>query len=136
MTDTRLYIVFRADLPEMTRAKGEVQAAHAAGSLIFKHALRGARGMNELAEWMGGMFAVIKPNAEIDSAQPKVVMEVDDLPALLKVRDRAFKRSVVAVVVKDAAHTVFSEPTITCVAFGPCSKTDGNAITRGARMRV
>jgi peptidyl-tRNA hydrolase len=36
VSDLRLYIVFRADLPEMTRAKGEVQAAHAAASMIYR----------------------------------------------------------------------------------------------------
>ena len=29
MTELRIIVVFRADLPEMTRAKGEVQFGHA-----------------------------------------------------------------------------------------------------------
>lgn len=131
----RVYVVFRADLPEMTRAKSEVQAAHAVGSLVFKHALRGPEGMNHLARWFGGMYAIIRPDEIIDSDQAKICMEVDDLAALNQIKNRALKRLVMAVMVQDAAHTIFSEPTLTCVAFGPCSKTDGNAITRGARMR-
>ena len=122
----RMYIVFRADLPEMTRAKGEVQAAHAAASLIYK-------GMenhpSRIKQYMGEF------EDHVDQGQAKVCMEVLDSVALYAMTAKLLDRGVPYVLIEDAAHTVFDKPTVTCLAFGPCGKTDGNAITRDARMR-
>ena len=134
MSESRIYIVFRADLPEMTRAKGEVQAAHAVGSLIYDIAAFNG-GVTMLADYMtnGNPFA---PDGIVTEGQMKVIMEVNGLEDLRAVKQRADKRGVSVIMIQDAAHTIFPEPTVTCLAFGPCSKTDGNAITRGARMRA
>lgn len=124
----RIYIVFRADLPEMTRAKGEVQAAHAAASLIFtgmeKHPSR-------ITEYMGTI-----ERGCVKSGQAKIVMEVPNALQLVLIWQKAAQRGINVVAIEDQAHTVFTEPTFTCIAFGPCTKTEGNAITRGARMRT
>jgi len=133
--DYRIYIVFRADLPEMTRAKGEVQAAHAAASLIYQCAQHSA-GMDVLHDYMSYDEGGLSETGLVHKGQTKINMEVDDLPALKKICERAINRNVDFVMIQDAAHTVFDAPTITCVGIGPCSKTNGNAITRGARMRI
>jgi peptidyl-tRNA hydrolase len=127
VSDLRLYIVFRADLPEMTRGKGEVQAAHAAASIVRYCQLHeeGAR----LDDWFG-------PETLGQTAQRKVLLEGENKAALDKMVHRAATKGVPFMWIRDAAHTVFTTPTITCVAFGPCTKTEGNAITRGARMRT
>lgn len=128
----RIYIVFRGDLPEMTRAKGEVQAAHAAASLIYM-------GLNTPGTSRERVIEYMEPTIHdrfVKDGQAKIVMEVVDKDALTEVFERALVRDVPVVCIQDAAHTVFAEPTVTCLAFGPCSKTDGNAITRGAWMRM
>jgi peptidyl-tRNA hydrolase len=121
-----MYIVFRADLPEMTRAKGEVQAAHAAASLIYS-VLRIDPDL--VATYMGEFDSIVS------EGQAKICMEVNDGADLIVTADRAFRRGVPFVRIQDAAHTVFDKPTFTCVAFGPCTKTEGNSIARKARMR-
>lgn len=135
VNDYRIYIIFRADLPEMTRAKGEVQAAHAASSLVYQLAQHPA-GMDVLHDYMSYDDLKAAETGLVHKGQIKINMEVDDLPALQKICERAINRNVDFVMIQDAGHTVFAGPTITCVAIGPCSKTNGNAITRGARMRV
>jgi peptidyl-tRNA hydrolase len=63
-------------------------------------------------------------------------MEVDDFSGLEAIQKIAKKRGVNSVLICDAARTVFDRPTYTCIGIGPCSKTDGNAITRKARKRA
>ena len=116
----RIIVVYRADLAEMTRAKGEVQFGHAVAGVLVQ---------------------VMKSNAELvdhymADNQPKIAMEVDDTDALLKIREKAQKRGVPFFLVTDAAHTIFSEPTVTCIGLGPMNKTDGNSVCREARMRT
>lgn len=121
----RVYIVFR-NLPEMTRAKGEVQAAHAAASLIYcgmkLHPSRIIQYMGEIDNF-------------VHEGQPKIIMEAPDDTTFENVLGKVQERALPHVVVQDAAHTVFTKPTLTCIAFGPCVKTDGNAVTRGCVMR-
>jgi peptidyl-tRNA hydrolase len=115
----RIIVVYRADLPEMTRAKGEVQFGHAvAGVLVQTMALNPAL----VAQYM-------------DDNQPKIAMEVADTGALIKIQEKAEKRGVPFFLVTDAAHTIFEIPTLTVLGLGPMTKTDGNNITRGAKMR-
>jgi peptidyl-tRNA hydrolase len=116
----RIIVVFRSDLPEMTRAKGEVQFGHAVASVMFS-------------------AMQVEPSVVeqyMSENQIKLNMEVDGLEALLKIQEKATKRGVNHFVVTDAAHTVFEKPTITAIGLGPMSKTDGNALTRDARMRL
>ena len=115
----RIIIVFRSDLPEMTRAKGEVQAGHAVASVIYQSMLTNPD--------------IVKQYMETN--QTKLCMEVSTLDDLMKIKEKAEKRGVVYSLIKDAAHTCFSEPTITCIGLGPLSRPDGNNVTRDAKMR-
>ena len=115
----KMVIVFRADLAEMTRAKSEIQAAHAAVAL----ACNVAKHRPELLR------------RYLESGQPKTNVEVDSLEELRAVAAKAAKRGVPFEIIEDAGKTIFEVPTITCVMMGPMSKTDSNSITRGLRMR-
>lgn len=118
-TKLRMIVVFRADLPEMTRAKGEVQFGHAICSCI--------------AEAFEKDPDLVRQY--LSENQTKLCMEVDNLEALKKIKKNAEKRGVIHALITDAAHTVFDHPTTTCIGLGPMSKTDGNSLTRDARMR-
>lgn len=129
MTDTpraatadelRIIVVFRADLPEMTAPKAEIQ---------FGHAVCGA--LKEAVKDDPSVFG-----RYMDGNQPKVNMEVASLDDLHRIVEKCRARGVPCELIKDAAHTVFAEPTYTCVGIGPTTKTNGNAVTRGARMRI
>jgi PTH2 family peptidyl-tRNA hydrolase len=115
----RIIIVFRADLPTMHNGKAEVQAGHAVDGTI---------------EAADAADPTLMPRYRADG-RVKLSMEVDDLSALLKIKEKAENRGVPHFLVTDAGHTCFAEPTITCIGLGPLTKTDGNALTRGARMR-
>jgi len=116
----RMIVVLRADLPEMTRGKGEVQFGHAIATCLVQ-------AMAQDPALVGRYMA---------ESQVKLAMEVDSLEALLKIKEKAQKRGVNHALITDAAHTCFNEPTITCIGLGPMTKTDGNALTRDARMRA
>lgn len=107
-SDTRIAVVFRSDL-EMPRGKSEVQFGHAVSPLITP-------------EYM-------------ESSQMKLSLEVPGVIDLMGLVETAKRRGVPYYVVVDAGRTVFTEPTITCVGFGPMDKTDSNSITRGAKLR-
>lgn len=115
----RIIVVFRRDL-EMPPAKAEVQFGHAVDGCI------------EHAE-----------NAHPDKLERyrsenrmKLSMEVEDEAELWRIMTRASERGVPHYLVTDAGHTVFGKPTVTCIGLGPMSKTDGNSLTRKAKMRT
>ena len=115
----RIIVIFRKDL-EMPPAKAEIQFGHAVATVLYQ---------------------CFKTNPELVEKyfldnQPKISMEIATLEDLIKIRDKAVLREINHFMVTDAAHTVFNEPTITCIGIGPLSKTNGNALTRGAKMRV
>lgn len=95
----RMIVVLRADLPEMTRGKGEVQFGHAIATCLVQ-------AMAQDAALVGRYMA---------ESQVKLSMEVDSLEALLKIKEKAQKRGVNRALITDAAHTCFNEPTITCI---------------------
>jgi peptidyl-tRNA hydrolase len=123
----RMAFVYRADL-DMPRAKGEIQLGHGVGFIVEE--LLGSDGdtpsfsdnLDLLRTWLR-------------SGQPKVNMEVDDMAGLERIMETARRRGVPHRLVIDEAHTVFTERTATCVAIGPMTKTDCNAVTRTARRR-
>jgi peptidyl-tRNA hydrolase len=112
--DLRIAVVFRSDL-DMPRGKSEVQFGHAISMLIH-------RDPDAFIDYLAGL-------------QLKVSLEADDASALERIVEKAKARHVPAVTVVDAGRTIFGEPTLTCVGIGPMSKTDCNAITRGAKLR-
>ena len=116
----RVIVVFRADLPMMTPPKAEVQFGHAVASVLRLAAESDPEAVEQY-------FA---------DNQPKLSMEVPGLTDLEKIAEKAAARGVPHFLVTDAAHTVFDAPTVTCIGLGPLNKTNGNALTRNASMRV
>lgn len=114
--ELRIAVIFRSDL-DMPRGKSEVQFGHAVALLLGECD-------RELA-WL-----------YMSGSQLKLSMEVDGEAGLLEIIGKAEKRGVPWAKVTDAGRTVFGVPTFTCVGIGPMNKTDCNALTRNARMRV
>lgn len=116
--ELRIAIIFRKDI-SIPPGKAEVQAAHAAVSVLYETVTTD----KELAKHY------------IENHQTKISLEVDTLEEMMKIYNKAKKRNITACLITDAGRTVFNEPTITCIGVGPMSKTDCNSITRGASLR-
>lgn len=133
MNDLRIVVVVRNDL-NMPMGKFGVQVGHAVASTLY---LTTIHGPYLAQDYMAYQLLDYQPrtsiSSEIDSGQTKIIVGVDSLDELLKIRDKAIKRCVYHSLIKDAAKTFFSEPTITCLGLGPMTKTDSNYITRGLR---
>jgi peptidyl-tRNA hydrolase len=108
ITDYRLYLIVREDL-DMPVGKAMGQAAHAAEGTLVRSQL--------LAPELTGHY--------LDGAsRKKIVLRVKSLPKLLAVQAKAVEAGLVHHLVTDAAHTVFTEPTITCLGIGPVGPAD------------
>jgi peptidyl-tRNA hydrolase len=55
----------------------------------------------------------------IDGDYAKVVVKCQNLNELLKIRDIASRQQIPLALITDNGSTVFTEPTITCLAVGP-----------------
>lgn len=102
-SELRMWLFIRKDLP-MPSGKLAAQAGHGFGTCLLLTAERDP----ELSQ------------TYLEQAQGKVSVGVKDEDELLKVVEACREEGLVAVVVKDAAHTVFEAPTWTVGAVGPC----------------
>jgi len=91
-----------------------------------------------------GKLSVMVAHASVDAANSttkakfdewrrkgmkKIVLKVEDLKALLKYENLANKSNIKTSLITDAGKTVFTEPTITCLAIGPDSEEKIDKIT-------
>jgi len=109
MAEYKQSIVVRADL-KLPMGKLAVQVAHAAvmaAELAPSKAVRG---------WK-------------DGGQKKVVLRVDGLEDLLRLRDQAHARRLPAALVQDAGLTVVPPGTVTALGIGPAEEEALNALT-------
>lgn len=95
-------IVVRSDL-KISRGKWAAQTAHASLSCCLKV-------LDKYKNWFDAWQKI---------GQKKVVLKVDSLEELLKIKDKAKELRVPYDVVKDAGLTEIPPGTITCIAIGP-----------------
>jgi peptidyl-tRNA hydrolase len=115
--ELRMWLLIRKDLP-MPPGKLAAQAGHGYGTCLW---LSNGRDPDLVALYMS-------------RAQVKIAVAVKNEEELLKCVETCKEAGLVAVSVKDAAHTVFNEPTYTVGAVGPCYRKDLPA--RVARLRL
>ena len=95
----------------MTKGKLAAQVAHASMAFLSNH-LRD----NKILSW----FKLSKAEKEwIENSFVKIVVGVDSLEDLLKVKNEADRRGIKAYIIKDEGRTEFKEPTVTCLGIGP-----------------
>lgn len=117
MTDELyLYVIMRNDI-KIPAGKAMAQAGHG-----FLCALEKARTSSPdlVAKYLSGPIA-------------KVVLQcgIDDLE---KANHALIEANITSVIITDEARTVFKEPTVTCLGFGPVSKSMVPGII--AKMRL
>ncbi len=90
-------IIVRKDL-KLPKGKLAVQAAHAAVSLTLK-----LKEENSFKQW-------------INEGQKKILLQVENLEELLKLKQKIEDYGLKTVLIKDAGRTVIPSGTITCIA--------------------
>jgi peptidyl-tRNA hydrolase len=105
--DLRMWLFVREDLP-MPLGKFAAQAGHGYSTCLW---FSNQHDPNLVATYM-------------DGAQGKIAVSVKNEEELLKCVEACKEAGLVAVSVKDAAHTVFEKPTYTVGAVGPCYRKD------------
>jgi len=108
-------IVMRTDLG-MSKGKLCAQAAHGALS-AYRQACEGSNSTKACAE------------AWESAGQTKVVLRVESEEALLALWRAGHERGFPMGLVRDAGRTEVAPGTVTCLALGPASQSDMDAIT-------
>jgi PTH2 family peptidyl-tRNA hydrolase len=104
-------LVYRRDL-QMRKGKIAAQCAHAAVTLATK----GKAG--RVKTWLR-------------EGQKKVVLSVEDLPALQELHDQLQAAGLPVCLITDAGHTEFhGVPTVTCLGCGPVSDEQVDQFTK------
>lgn len=105
-SELRMWLFIRKDLP-MPPGKLAAQAGHGFGTCL----------------WLAAQRDPALAHAYVGQAQGKVSVGVKDERELLQAVEECKAAGLVAVAVRDAAHTVFPEPTWTVGAVGPCLRS-------------
>jgi len=107
-----MYLIVRGDLEDVT------------GGLIPTGKLMGQAGHG----FCTALIQVIERNGLVAryyaDNQPKIVLKVKNLHALLRAETECKEAGLNHFLVTDAGHTIFKEPTQTCLAIGPCYKSE------------
>lgn len=106
-SELRMWLFIRKDLP-MPAGKLAAQAGHGFATCL----------------WLANGKDPALVESYMMHAQGKVAVGVKDEEELLKSVEACREAGLVAVAVKDAAHTVFDEPVYTVGAVGPCYRSD------------
>ena len=114
---TKQVIIVRTDVFDLTKHIGKLagQVAHASAGLVEKST------KHHLDQWRKDNHA-------------KIVLQVDNLQQLTDIYQQAIKSGIPAIIITDAAHTVFDQPTVTCVGLGPYPSDQLNIITGKLRL--
>lgn len=98
-------IIVRTDI-RMSKGKTASQVAHASVSSFYET----LKYKPEYAyEWLS-------------QSQPKIVLKVNNLDELLKIKKKADELGIINVVIKDAGLTEIPPGEITCIGIGPAPK--------------
>lgn len=112
--ELRMWLVMRTDI-NMPVGKMLAQAGHGFVSALGKADA-------ELAK------------AYLSDSQTKIAVQVASEAALIRVAKEAETSGIPHALIQDAGRTVFSEPTFTCCAFGPCRTDDLSSYLRRLRL--
>ena len=114
----RMYLIVRQDL--------EIPFGKALGSA--GHAFEGAL---EAADKLSPAEALIYRKV---GNRKKIVLRIKTLAKLLALRTKLEENTIPHHLVTDAGLTVFPEPTITFLAFGPVTEEQGRELTKGLQL--
>jgi len=129
MAKVKQVIVIRKDL-NMPAGKLAAQVSHASTGAFLKH-------FNNL----GGILTPKDMESYGNNVHPwltdeftKICLKVDSEQELLDVYQICVSAKIPCSLIKDAGHTVFSEPTITCLGVGPFNSNKIDEITGNLKL--
>lgn len=130
MSKPKQVIVVRGDLVKLLRFEGKLaaQVSHASLGAVFKN--------SKVMEFDGGKMKCIPMDEDCEKwfnvEFTKIVVKCVDEQHILDLYSKVEQSGIPYYsLIKDAGHTVFSEPTITCLGIGPASAEEIDAITGG-----
>jgi len=129
MANIKQVIVVRGDLPELLKRKGKLaaQVSHASLGAVFSESVV------KDDSFTGSEFKMIPMNPVLahwfNEEFTKVVVKCENEQQLLQLHEKVKQAGLLNALIKDAGHTVFSEPTYTCLGIGPAVSGDIDAIT-------
>lgn len=132
-------IVVRNDLRSKLRhGKLAAQVAHASMGAVFAdsvvHEFSNAGVAHDTV--YRGKVIPLKPELEhwLNEEFTKIVLRCDDEAHLLSIHKQAVDAGLLNSLIQDSGHTVFSEPTYTCVGIGPATDEELSPITSKLKM--
>jgi PTH2 family peptidyl-tRNA hydrolase len=110
--DIKQVIVVRQDI-KMSRGKLAAQVAHASVSAFYKT-------LTEKPKYSEQWLA---------NHQPKIILVVNNLDELLKIKEELDKKGIINEIIRDAGLTELPPGTITCIGIGPAPKEKIDEVT-------
>lgn len=124
MANVKQVIVVRKDL-NMPAGKLAAQVSHASTGAFLRH-------FNNL----GGTLTPKDKESYSNNVHPwltheftKICLKVNSEAELLEVHKKCLEMNIPSSLIKDAGHTVFDKPTLTCLGIGPFQSDDIDKIT-------
>ena len=114
MQEMKQVILVRADI-KMPKGKCAAQCSHAAVEATLKSPKR------KVERWR-------------EDGMKKIVLKVKDRRELGQYKKKAEQAGLITALIKDAGHTVFKRPTITCLAIGPDDEEVIDEVTSALKM--
>jgi len=115
--ENKMVIAVRKDL-KLSPGKMAAQVAHAAVNCAFASRKRSP---DRFERWY-------------DEGQRKVVVKVDDLPTLFRLKEEAEDAGLTTSVIIDAGLTEIPPHTVTCLGIGPAPEAVMDRITGGLKL--
>lgn len=125
MDKIKQVIIVRNDL-KMPKGKLAAQVSHASLGAFLKHLKKDYYNniytMDDIANrWLEGSFF-------------KVVLKVESEQELREISSQIQQKQIAVAEIVDAGHTVFKEPTFTCIGIGPIESSTIDSITGHLRL--
>ena len=132
MDKVKQVIVVRNDLRSKLRAgKLAAQVAHASLGAVFCESY-----VEDSESRINTKCVDMSPELEhwFNNEFTKIVLRCDDEAHLLALHKQVEEAGILNALIRDAGHTVFDEPTYTCLGIGPALSSDLEPITGELRM--
>ena len=135
MNKIKQVIVVRGDLKKMLRQDGKLcaQVSHASLGAVFRNSTSTAQEPQHRFD-VQRRYKTIEMDQHMshwfDVEFTKVIVRCEDEAHLLAIYEQVVASNIpYYALIKDAGHTVFSEPTYTCLGIGPAPSDIIDAIT-------
>jgi len=129
MAKVKQVIVIRKDL-EMPVGKLAAQVSHASTGAFLNHFYN----IDDVLFPRDVESCKVNVRPWLTDEFTKVCLKVDSEEELLNIYKDCIEKRIPHSLIKDAGHTVFAEPTLTCLGIGPFESEEIDKITRHLKL--